>query len=207
MPKSLVIDCSIEMTVRNLELIDAVRQFSKYEVVGFWEVSADFEVGRDIDAVVISGSAARITEPTDRDKFQNVVNLISDSDRPLFGVCFGHQLLCWSLGADVASLSEKIKRFEVVRIVYCDEIFDGFGENQAITLAEHHSDYVVKTSVQDANLILLADSNSCEVEAIKHRQKPFYGVQFHPERKTINNETHLEGLRVIENFYKRVVKR
>lgn len=206
-PNSLVIDCSIKTTPKNPELINAIRKFSKYNVIGFREVSSEFEIGKDIDAVVVSGSAARITGTSDRDKFKHVKDLIEHLDRPLFSICFGHQLLCWSLGAKAAPLSEKIKRFEEVKIVNYDAIFEGFEKDQTIPLAEHHNDYVIKMSLQDAKLILLADSKSCEVEAIRHRQKPFYGVQFHPERTKINGETHLEGLEIIENFYKYVVKR
>ena len=73
-------------------------------------------------------------------------------------------------------------------------------------LAENHYDYVLKESLGNAGFLLLADSTSCEVEAVKHKTKPFYGVQFHPERITIGNEKHLEGHIVIENFYK-IVKR
>lgn len=38
-------------------------------------------------------------------------------------------------------------------------------------------------------------------EAVKHISKPFWGVQFHPERTTIKAESHPEGHRVIENFF------
>ena len=50
---------------------------------------------------------------------------------------------------------------------------------------------------------LLADSLSCEVEAVKHKSEPFYGVQFHPERINVKSESHSEGHRVIENFRER----
>jgi GMP synthase-like glutamine amidotransferase len=54
-------------------------------------------------------------------------------------------------------------------------------------------------------MILLADSSSCEVEAVKHKRNPFYGVQFHPERINIKDESHPEGNMIIENFFRNVV--
>jgi GMP synthase (glutamine-hydrolysing) len=205
--KSLVVNCSLDKKSRIPELLGAIEEFSEYTVIGFRDISDDFKISRDIDAIVLSGSLARIVESTERDMFKETVKLIKQLDLPMFCICFGHQLLCWSLGAEVASHGTQIQRFEEVRVINDDEIFEGFKKNQFLTLAEHHNDYVVKTSLQKTELVLIADSKSCEVEAIKHQNKPFYGVQFHPERTKINNEMHLEGLGIIKNFYKRIVKR
>ncbi len=107
----------------------------------------------------------------------------------------------------MASLAEPVTgRFEEVRIVEIDEIFAGF-EYLAIPLAQSHYDYVLEESLGPAGLVLLATSNSCEVEAVRHRHVPFYGVQFHPERITIRGRTHPEGHQIIENFFRNVIKR
>ncbi|MGA3289612.1 MAG: gamma-glutamyl-gamma-aminobutyrate hydrolase family protein [Candidatus Bathyarchaeia archaeon] len=172
----------------------------------FRNISPNFEIGKDIDAIVLSGSAARIVKSAHRHMFKETVNLIKKA-LPLFSICYGHKLLCWSLGASVASHPAEIERFETIKILDFDELFTGFEKNQTIPLVQHHHDYVTKESLQEADLVLLASSESCEVEAIKHRCKPFYGVQFHPERIKINNEKHYEGISIIENFYKNVGKR
>ena len=72
---------------------------------------------------------------------------------------------------------------------------------------EYHNDYVIKQGLSTAGFILLADSQSCEVEAIKHNSKPLYGIQFHAERYKIGREGHKEGLKIFENFYKLAVKK
>jgi GMP synthase (glutamine-hydrolysing) len=57
-----------------------------------------------------------------------------------------------------------------------------------------HNDEV--TRIPD-NFELLASSESCEIQAMKHIEKPFYGLQFHPEVE------HTEyGRRIFENFVK-----
>ncbi|MDH5635916.1 MAG: hypothetical protein OEY47_04545, partial [Candidatus Bathyarchaeota archaeon] len=110
--------------------------------------------------------------------------------------------------ARVASLNEPVMNtFERVRIVEVDEIFAGFEKHQTIPLAQSHYDYVLRESLDEAGLVLIADSQSCEVEAIKHKHNPLYGVQFHPERINIKDQTCPEGHKVIENFYRNVVKR
>jgi anthranilate/para-aminobenzoate synthase component II len=124
---------------------------------------------------------------------------------PLLGICFGHQLLCWTYGAVVESLPTPINRFEKIKIIKAVGIFEGLTEGQTIPLAENHNDYVLKNSLDKSGFDLLASSSSCGVEiveAVKHKIKPFIGVQFHPERIRQNGETHPEGDKIIENFYK-----
>jgi GMP synthase-like glutamine amidotransferase len=206
MTKTLLVNCSIKGAVSQ-DLAAAIEKFSTYKVVNFRDADCTYEIAKDIDAVVISGSAARIVHTSDRAKFEGVEELIRNCSLPILGVCFGHQLLCWTFGADVGSLPKQVSsRFENVRIIQADEIFAGFKEGQTLPMAENHFDYVLKSSLNNAGFTLLADSASCEVEAVKHETKPFYGVQFHPERITIKNETFPDGHRVIENFYSNVVK-
>jgi GMP synthase-like glutamine amidotransferase len=202
--KTLLVNCSFSGRVSE-DLLGALSQFSEVAVVNFKDVSGDFQVDRSVDAVVLSGSAARIVQASDRIKFEGVEQLIRRCSVPLLGICFGHQLLCWSFGAEVGSLPKQVASgFENVRVLRSDELFVGFKEKQTVPLAENHYDYVLKDSLSIAGFTLLADSASCEVEAVKHTTKPFYGVQFHPERITIKGETHLEGQRIIENFYRTV---
>ena len=192
----------------NGSLLKAIKRFSECTVIHFADLHAGYQVGKDIDAVVISGSETRVVNPSHRDMFAGTVDLIKHLNLPIFSICYGHQLLCWALGASVASLTEPVKdRFEEVRIVEVDEIFAGFEKYQTIPLAQSHYDYVLKESLDQAGLVLLADSHSCEVEAIKHKHNPFYGAQFHPERIDIKGQSYPEGYRVIENFYRNVVKR
>jgi len=207
MTKSLVVNCSLKPS-KNDELLKAVKKFSECTTVQFRDIHASYEIDKDIDAVVISGSAARIVSPSHRDMFKGTVSLIRRLNLPIFSICYGHQLFCCSLGARVASLNEPVMNtFERVRIVEVDEIFAGFEKHQTIPLAQSHYDYVLRESLDEAGLVLIADSQSCEVEAIKHKHNPLYGVQFHPERINIKDQTCPEGHKVIENFYRNVVKR
>lgn len=190
------------------ELRQVISKFSPSKVVSYEKISSGYRVDQDIAAVVISGSEARIVKAADKAKFLGVSELIESCMLPILGICFGHQLLCSAFGAKTASLTQPvIDRFEAVNIIQSGDIFARFRLGQTVPLAQYHYDYVQRDSLQDAGFLLLADSASCEVEAVKHRTNLFYGVQFHPERITMGNETHPEGHEVIENFYVNVVKR
>ena len=160
----------------------------------------------EIDAIVLSGSEARIVEPQYVEMYKKVSNLIKNIELPILGICFGHQLACLAFGAQVGELKNPVKTFENVRIIEKNNLFKGFEVGEKIPLAEYHNDYVKKESLKKAKLKLLADSISCEVEAVRHLTKSFYGIQFHAERTCIRKEKHEEGMHIISNFFK-ILKR
>jgi GMP synthase (glutamine-hydrolysing) len=205
--KSLIVNCSLNDTISK-DLLVTVKKFNECKAVNFRDIDKGGQIAKEFDAVVIGGSAARIVQASDRAKFEKVETLIKNCNVPLLGICFGHQLLCWAFGAEVGSLPHQVaNQFEGIKVIQVGEIFAGFKEQQTIPLAENHFDYVLKDSLDSAGFLLLADSSSCEVEAVKHITKPFYGVQFHPEHITIKSEKHSEGHAIIQNFYRNVVKR
>jgi GMP synthase (glutamine-hydrolysing) len=207
MTKTLLVNCYLDSS-KITPLREAIGKFSSSIVVPYQKIGADYQIGKDIGALVISGSEARITRAEDKTKYEGVIGLIQRCHVPIFAVCFGHQLLCSAFGAKTATLPQPVlDRFEQVNALQTGEIFSRFKATQPIPLAECHSDYVLKESLEDAGFKLLADSASCPVEAVKHITKFFYGVQFHPERTVIRGEVHPEGQKVIENFFVHTVER
>jgi GMP synthase (glutamine-hydrolysing) len=207
MTKTLLVNCYLNSNKLN-ELRDALNKFTVCKVVPYTNIDSNYQLGEDISAVVISGSEARITQAQDKAKYHGVQKLIESCKVPLLGICFGHQLLCETFGAKTGTLSKPvIDRFEQVRVVQTGDILARFKMGQTVPLAEYHNDYVLKDSIDNAGFNLLADSASCEVEAVKHKGKLFFGVQFHPERITIGNQTHIEGHKILDNFYCNNVKR
>lgn len=198
-----MVNCSLKTKSESLQGV--LKKFGECQVVDFSDVDVAYQVEAGVDALVISGSAARIVNSSDRAKFENVAQLIIACQLPILGICFGHQLLCWSFGAKTGSLGQGIECFENVRVIKDDNLFTGL--EKRIPLAENHFDYVQKDGLDVAGFVLLADSASCEVEAVRHKNKPFFGTQFHPERISVKGESHLEGHEVIRNFYRYVVKR
>ena len=55
----------------------------------------------------------------------------------------------------------------------------------------------IKTLGRD--LVLLAGTDECPVQAFVHRRRPLYGVQFHPEEATAD---YPDGLRILRNFFR-----
>jgi GMP synthase (glutamine-hydrolysing) len=207
--KSLVVNLSVDRREELEELVTAIERFSECRSVKFREIDADYIVGKDIDAVILSGSKARIVDESQRNEFKHVTDLIKRLNLPLLGICYGHQLLCTTFGCEVEALAHPVTdKFEQVHIINDDDIFSGLKADQTGPFFfESHNDNVKRNSLNSAEFVLLADSRTCEVEAVRHKSKPFYGVQFHPERIKIESDIRPDGHKLIENFYKNTVKR
>jgi GMP synthase-like glutamine amidotransferase len=208
MTKTLVVNCYQDQNRIN-ELRDALGKFTVCRVVPYTSIGSDYVMpATDISAVVISGSESRITKPEDKTKYEAVSKLIESCKVPLLGICFGHQLLCSTFGAKTGTLKQPvIDRFEQVKVIQTGDILARFKMGQTVPFAEYHNDYVQKEGLESAGFNLLANSASCEVEAVKRKDRLFFGVQFHPERINIRNELHTEGHKILDNFYCNNVKR
>lgn len=154
------------------------------------------------DAVVISGSQWMISEDEPDNKIKAFIRSIKI---PTLGICFGHQLLARSFGAEVRNGGEVINRDE--RIFICEPwgLFFGLGDDvvngipHSVVMRENHQEFVTPESIRKIGWLIGAYSLSCPVEAICHPTLPLYGVQFHPERSGENGE------KIFRNFYRLVV--
>jgi len=200
MTRTLLINCYQSEKINILR--DLLNRFTNCRVVSYEKIQSDYQIASDINAVVVSGSESRIVNHLDKAKYEGVMQLIKNCNQPLLAICFGHQLLCSAFGAKTGTLPRPvIDQFEEVNVLQTGDIFALFKQGQALPLAQWHNDYVLKETLDVAGFKLLAESASCPVEAVKHKTKLLFGVQFHPERTTIRNETHPEGAKIIENFY------
>jgi anthranilate synthase/aminodeoxychorismate synthase-like glutamine amidotransferase len=117
---------------------------------------------------------------------------------PVLGVCLGHQAIGEAFGGRVVP-AERLMHGKTCQVVHDqDELFDGIPS--PFTAMRYHS-LVVEAKSLPSDLLVTAMSadhaGEVEVMAMKHRQHPIYGVQFHPE--SIGTE---HGKRLLENFLK-----
>lgn len=97
---------------------------------------------------------------------------------PIFGVCLGHQSIAQVFGGDVIR-AERLMHGKI-SMVYHDgkTIFEGV-ENP-FPAARYHSLIVKKETLPDC-LEISAWTEEGEIMAIRHKNLPVEGVQFHPE--------------------------
>jgi GMP synthase (glutamine-hydrolysing) len=144
------------------------------------------------DGVVLSGSPDMMTRTTTQEKFEREAQAVRDSCIPVLGVCFGHQLMAHAFGAKVVRDRQHVLGMVRTTVLTRDRLFEGLPRSIMLLESRHE---VVK-SLPDG-FSLLAKSATSGIAAMKHGTRPLYGVQFHPERYTIENP---EGNRVLGNF-------
>jgi GMP synthase (glutamine-hydrolysing) len=144
------------------------------------------------DGVVLSGSPSMLSEARTRSKFHPEVDAVLDSESPILGVCFGHQLLAHAFGAEVVRDSRHVLEMVKTTVLKEDPLFDGLPRSLMLMESRHE---VVK-SLPDG-FSLLARSATSRIATMKHPTRLLYGIQFHPERFT---KEHPEGDAVVGNF-------
>ncbi|HWO66697.1 MAG TPA: chorismate-binding protein, partial [Umezawaea sp.] len=139
------------------------------------------------DNVVISPGPGN---PRNRVDFGLCQDVIAHARIPLLGVCLGHQGLCLEHGATVGLAPEpRHGRVDLVRHTGAD-LFDGVPS--PFPVVRYHSLAVTDLPPE---LEPIAWSDDGVLMAVRHRTRPAWGVQFHPE--SICTE---HGHRLLANF-------
>lgn len=142
----------------------------------------------DADGIVLSGGAPRIA--SDMKKLGNVGRYIEELSVPILGICVAHQYIAVHFGGCAGPAKvPAYGKVEVIIDIPC-ELFEGLPEK--FVAWESHNDEVI--ALPDL-LEVLAHSEHCKVEALRHKKKPIYGLQFHPE---VEHTQH--GEQIFRNF-------
>lgn len=134
-------------------------------------------------------------KPEDAGICEDVVRQLKD-EYPILGVCLGHQSICEVFGAKVTYAKQLMhgKQSEMT-ILKEDPIFEGLGES--FKGARYHSLSADRNTIPDELEVIAIDEKDGEVMAVKHKEYPIYGLQFHPE-----SVLTLEGKTLVNNFLK-----
>lgn len=127
-----------------------------------------------IDGLVLSGGAPRIGLDS---TLGNCAEYLDNADFPILGICAGHQYMARHFGGKVKP--SKLPEFGQVELTLCvddDPLFVGMPKKSIVW--ESHNDEVTSIS---KDFTKLGKSENCKIQAIRHKKKQFYGLQFHPE--------------------------
>ena len=101
------------------------------------------------------------------------------SQKPILGVCLGHQAIGEVFGAQLENLSEVFHGVATEGTQLGNDIlFNGLPRR--IPMARYHS-WVVSREGFPACLEVTAESDEGQIMALRHREYNVRGIQFHPE--------------------------
>jgi len=113
---------------------------------------------------------------------------------PILGICYGMQLTCQTLGGSVQPGTKREFGRTICQVTGTDPLVAGLPPSMTVWMS--HGDQVHDATGQ---FVQLMGTSTCPFAAVKHRTKPIYGLQFHPE------VTHTEhGSALLANFVKQV---
>lgn len=121
------------------------------------------------DGLILSGG------PT-MDRTGNCKDYVRELNLPILGICLGHQLMALAYDGDVSTGDYGGYAEVEVEIIDEDDILRGLGPRTQTWAS--HADEVIQLPESFTHL---ARSNVCEIEAMRHKDKPLFGIQWHPE--------------------------
>ena len=146
----------------------------------------------NVKGLILSGGPSSVYEP-------NAPKLnprIFEVNLPILGLCYGHQLLAQLSNGKVEPANCKEYGTAQVSIDKPVGVLEGLSEKEKVWMS--HSDTVFALPQE---FEVLAHTENCPVAAFRHKQKPIYGLQWHPE--VIHTEN---GMRMLRNFIFQVCK-
>lgn len=140
-------------------------------VVGYTEIP---EInGSSLSGIILSGSPCGDDIV---DHHQPWFQWVKTCDVPILGFCAGHHIIGKMYGAELLrSVEIEIGDFYIYLDRPDDPLFRGL--DRRVSVRQNHRDSITLPP----GFILLAHSDICKVEAVKHPTKPIYTTQFHPE--------------------------
>ena len=115
---------------------------------------------------------------------------IFELDIPILGICYGMQLVCKILGAEIIPAERREYGRTALSITDKTDLFANLPDS--ITAWASHGDQVGELG---ESFTTLATTETCPHAAVRHKKKNFFGVQFHPE------VAHTpQGQVILENF-------
>jgi GMP synthase (glutamine-hydrolysing) len=137
----------------------------------------DDAISKGVERIILSGGPSSVySDPP------NLASLVCERIRdsklpvPLLGICYGHQMITHVFGGKVAKGASAEYGLGEITVDDEDALFKGVPKTFRAWVS--HFD---EAKELPKGFIKLAHSETCGIEAMRHKDRPIFSVQFHPE--------------------------
>lgn len=163
-----------------------VRECNVYSEVVPFNISLDKIKEKNPKGIIFTGGPASVYGEDAPKCAEGIFEL----GIPVLGICYGMQLMSYTLGGKVTSASTREYGETDVNIDNTSTLFQGFSDKNIFLMS--HTDYVEEVP---EGFKRIGYTSVCPNAAMENAEKKLYGIQFHPE---VNNSVN--GTQVIKNF-------
>ena len=157
-----------------------IREVGVYCEIMPWDTDASDISAFVPSGIILSGGPESVTE-TDSPRAPDIVFAL---DVPLLGICYGMQTMAAQLGGVVEGSDTSEFGYAQIRRTSPGGLFADFSDEtdssgrQLLDVWMSHGD---KVSQLPPDFERIAETDSCPIAGMAHIDKPWFGIQFHPE--------------------------
>lgn len=181
--KVIVVDCGIKENI--------LRSLKKFPLT-LKQVPYNYDYSdEDFDAVFLSNGPG---DPSNCIETIHILQKALKKEKPTFGICLGAQLMALAIGAKTYKLTfgHRAQNQPTIHLK----------TKKCFLTSQNHGFAIDASSLPSDWEVIFQHLNDDSVQGIKHKTKPFFSVQFHPEACPGPLDTHY----LFSSFYQLICK-
>ena len=167
-----------------------VRECGVYCEVKSYKTSLEELKALDPMGIIFTGGPNSVYD----EKSPHIYNEIFELGIPILGICYGCQLMAYSLGGKVSTCITSEYGKTETEYDTSSLLFDGLSDKNTSWMS--HTDYIEKAP---EGFRIVAHTENCPCAAMENKERKLYGIQFHPE---VNHT--VDGTKMLHNFLYKV---
>ena len=168
-----------------------VRDLNVYCEMHPFNISIDKIKALNPKGIIFTGGPNSVYD----EKAPHIDKAIFDLNIPILGICYGCQLIAYTLGGEVKH-AETREYGKQKATFETSKMFKGLKNKNQVWMS--HTDYINELP---KGFKVVAYTSTCPVAAMENEDKQIYGVQYHPE--VVHT---IDGINMLKNFLYEVCK-
>jgi len=133
------------------------------------------------ELVILSGGGGEGSEINDQYStqklwYQDQINYVLSSSKPILGICMGFEVIARAYGSRVIDMKDYVTGFKRLTATKTgSEMFN----KKSLIQHQNHRFFVKNVSLEHFDVLAESETG---IEIIKHKSRPILATQFHPEK-------------------------